>query len=385
MKTRRLFDSIKYGIAASAVAFSLEARAESPEHASDPVLQLATGQYVTPTAPHGAVQQFLNPGLSAYPNFVAGEAVRSQLSPDGRTLAVLYARAELARQARRHDRHGQLDAIHLSLRRERRACGLAGAHAGDPAEERARGSRVLARWRDALRRGRQGRRGLCLCEERRCMVAERNDRARARQQGRRHRCQPERERSRHLCRRQDAGRRQQLQRLDQRDRHDEPHCPLRARPAPVFANNEGSDGGIGGTFPFAVVVKGNNTAYVSSDRNREVVAVDVSSPTAGHLIKRIKLDGNALGMTLDAPGSKLYVAQDNADQVGSHRHRLEHRGREDRCARAGRHACRSQRQRQLDTALLGTSATRVPQPLPSRSRLTATRSTRSTRAPTRSR
>jgi YVTN family beta-propeller protein len=33
------------------------------------------------------------------------------------------------------------------------------------------------------------------------------------------------------------------------------------------------------------------------------------------LIKRIELDGNALGMTLDRSQSKLYVAQDNADQV----------------------------------------------------------------------
>ena len=54
---------------------------------------------------------------------------------------------------------------------------------------------------------------------------------------------------------------------------------------------------------------------MSSDRDREVIVVDVSSPTQGHLIKRIKLDGNALGMTLDASQSRLYVAQDNADQV----------------------------------------------------------------------
>ena len=45
---------------------------------------------------------------------------------------------------------------------------------------------------------------------------------------------------------------------------------------PFFADNEGANGGVGGTFPFAVVVKGNGTAYVSSDRDREVVVVDVS-------------------------------------------------------------------------------------------------------------
>src|SRR5262249_59993523 len=55
---------------------------------------------------------------------------------------------------------------------------------------------------------------------------------------------------------------------------------------PYSANNEGTPGAPGGTFPLAVVVKGNDTAYVSSDRDREVVVVDISSPTAGHLIKR---------------------------------------------------------------------------------------------------
>jgi len=54
-------------------------------------LRLATGQYITPTFIDGAVQQYLNPGLPAYPNFVAGGAVRSQLSPDGTTLAIICA------------------------------------------------------------------------------------------------------------------------------------------------------------------------------------------------------------------------------------------------------------------------------------------------------
>jgi DNA-binding beta-propeller fold protein YncE len=84
---------------------------------------------------------------------------------------------------------------------------------------------------------------------------------------------------------------------------------------PFLASNEAHNGGVGGTFPYAVVLKGNGTAYVSSDRDREVIVVDVSSLTQGKLIKRIKLDGNGLGMTLDESQSKLYVAQDNADQV----------------------------------------------------------------------
>jgi YVTN family beta-propeller protein len=84
---------------------------------------------------------------------------------------------------------------------------------------------------------------------------------------------------------------------------------------PYLASNEGQDGGVGGTFPYGVVLKGNGTAYVSSDRDREVVVIDISATPAGRLITRITLDGNALGMTLDASQSKLYVAQDNADQI----------------------------------------------------------------------
>src|SRR5919109_4415822 len=82
---------VAFGIAASATMFSLAVHAQSPDHPNVTAVQTATGQYITPTAPRGAVQQFLNPRLPAYPNFVAGEAVRSQLSPDGTTLAVLCA------------------------------------------------------------------------------------------------------------------------------------------------------------------------------------------------------------------------------------------------------------------------------------------------------
>src|SRR5215469_3802383 len=49
------------------------------------------GLYITPTALSHAVQQVLNPGLTNYPNFVAGEAVKSVVSPDGKMLAILTA------------------------------------------------------------------------------------------------------------------------------------------------------------------------------------------------------------------------------------------------------------------------------------------------------
>ncbi len=60
-------------------------------------MSLPTGQYVTPKAPTGAVQQYLNPGLADYPDFVAGMAVRSQLNPDGSTLAIIQGHSVLIR------------------------------------------------------------------------------------------------------------------------------------------------------------------------------------------------------------------------------------------------------------------------------------------------
>jgi hypothetical protein len=116
MTKRSLRHLLKLSALTSAALLALSARADLQEqngHPQDKVshhrdrddddddddrrghhslIQLATGQFVTPTAVKDAVQQYLNPGLPAYPNFIAGEAVRSQLSPDGATLAIITAR-----------------------------------------------------------------------------------------------------------------------------------------------------------------------------------------------------------------------------------------------------------------------------------------------------
>ena len=44
---------------------------------------------ITPTAAPGAVFQTLNPDLPGLPDFTAGQAVSTALSPDGKTLLVL--------------------------------------------------------------------------------------------------------------------------------------------------------------------------------------------------------------------------------------------------------------------------------------------------------
>ena len=315
MKTRMLVGSITFGITVAAVALSLQARAQSREAPEAAPLQLATGQYVTPTAPRGAVQQFLNPGLPAYPDFVAGEAVRSRLSPDGKTLAILCAgQNSLDNPDGNTDTAGSTQFIFLYdvSGRHREAPLLTqviqqtNAHVGlafspDGGTLYAAGGRddavyAYARsgglWSLAgtIPLGHGGRgvgigvapnaSGLDVSADGRTLVVANNYN-------------------------------DSISVIDTasgtvRYEHD-----LR----PYFTGNEGTSGGVGGTFPFAVVVKGNATAYVSSDRNREVVVIDVGSATAGRLLKRIPLDGNALGMALDASGSRLFVAQDNADQV----------------------------------------------------------------------
>ncbi len=81
------------------------------------IIQLPSGQYVTPTVIKDAVQQYLNPRLPDYPDFIAGMAVRSQLSPDGTTLAILTAGQNSLYKPDGTVDARQLDAVHLSLRR----------------------------------------------------------------------------------------------------------------------------------------------------------------------------------------------------------------------------------------------------------------------------
>ncbi|KDB10291.1 phosphoesterase [Burkholderia sp. lig30] len=320
MRNHPLERAFRLCVVASAVLLAIQgARADSDdergftEHSRG--IPLATGQYITPRHLDGAVLQPLNPGLPAYPNFVAGEAVRSQLSPDGTTLAVLCAG-----QNSLYLPDGNVDTAnstqYLFLYDVKGAnktrpvltqvIKQANAHVGlafspDSGTLYAAGGvddavyvyrRTGGAWSQSAKiaLGHAGlglglgvqpnAGGLGLSADGKTLVVANNYN-------------------------------DSISVIDTATQTVRYEHDLR----PYRANNEGTNGGAGGTFPFAVVVKGNGTAYVSSDRDREVVVVDISSPTAGHLVKRIKLDGNPLGMTLDAAQARLYVAQDNADQV----------------------------------------------------------------------
>ena len=284
--------------------------------------RLPSGHYITPTAIDDAVQTNLNPGLPAYPDFVAGMAVRSRLSPDGQTLAILTAgQNSLYKPDGTVDVPNSTQFIFLydvtrpSQPSLKQVIQQVNAHVGlvfspdgntlyaaggnddavyvytkngdsfAPAPPIALGHYPPGSTGSARNRGvginvQPNASGMDVSADGRTLVVANNYN-------------------------------DSISVIDTETRTVRYEHDLR----PYFANNEGQQGGVGGTFPFGVVIKGNQTAYVSSDRDRQVVVVDVSSPTAGRLIRRIQLDGNALGMTLDESQTTLYVAQDNADQV----------------------------------------------------------------------
>jgi DNA-binding beta-propeller fold protein YncE len=289
-------------------------RAESPNHAHFQSWQTATGQFISPLAIPDSMQQFLNPGLPAYPDFIAGEAVRSQLSPDGKTLAILCAgQNSLDKPDGSTDtaastqfiflydvsgKHKQSPVLTQVIQQTNSHVGL--VFSPDGSMLYAAGGRDdkvyayvkgISSWTlvGTIPLGHttgigvgvgSNASGLGVSADGKTLVVANNYN-------------------------------DSISVIDTATRTVRYEHDLR----PFFTNNENIQGGVGGTFPFAVVVKGNKVAYVSSDRDREVIAIDISSPTAGQLVTRIKLAGNGLGMAYDASTGRLFVAEDNADQV----------------------------------------------------------------------
>jgi YVTN family beta-propeller protein len=70
----------------------------------------------------------------------------------------------------------------------------------------------------------------------------------------------------------------------------------------------------GGEYPFWVSIKGNDTAYVSTIRDREIDVVDISGATPA-VTTRIALPGQPNKMTLNKAQTRLFVAQDNSDSI----------------------------------------------------------------------
>jgi len=80
-------------------------------------------------------------------------------------------------------------------------------------------------------------------------------------------------------------------------------------------NDPKRHGVAGGEYPFWVAIKGNGKVYVSSIRDREVVAVDISG-RAPRIVGRTPVRGQPNKMILNNAETLLYVALDATDLVG---------------------------------------------------------------------
>ena len=70
----------------------------------------------------------------------------------------------------------------------------------------------------------------------------------------------------------------------------------------------------GGEYPVWVATQGNSTAFVSSARDREIIVVDISTnfPVVSG---RIPLKGSPTRITLNAPQTRLFVAESSSDSI----------------------------------------------------------------------
>src|SRR5246127_1447947 len=325
MKSMRLFrfDELrKMSVLAMAILAVAGFANAQPDHDGDQKSPTPPGLYITPTALANAVQQPLSPGLTNYPNFVAGEAVKEVVSPDGKTLAILTAGMNSL-----YDSTGTVDTAastqflflydisganktnpvlkqviqqlnaHVGLVWAPDSQTLYAAGGCDDAVyvysnngtsfglsnkislgHAPNGCVPNAANRTGLGLGVEPNvAGLAISGDGKTLVAANNYN-------------------------------DSISVIDTATGTVRYEFDLRP-----YAT--GAPGGTkGGTFPYSVVLNGS-VAYVGCDRDREVVAVNVASQTAGSLLARIQTDGNPNGMTLSADGSTLYVAQDNQDQV----------------------------------------------------------------------
>ena len=88
---------------------------------------------------------------------------------------------------------------------------------------------------------------------------------------------------------------------------------LDLRPGVIDPTN--ANGVAGGEYPFWVSFKGEDTAYVSSVRDRQVVVISSLSQSTPYVAARIKVSGQPNKMLLNTAQDKLYVAQDNSESV----------------------------------------------------------------------
>lgn len=91
---------------------------------------------------------------------------------------------------------------------------------------------------------------------------------------------------------------------------DKPGTELDLRPGKIDPAQKGE---AGGEFPYWVAAKGNDFAYVSSVRDREIVVIALGEKPK--VAARLKVAGNPTRILLNRDQSRLFVAEDNSDRV----------------------------------------------------------------------
>jgi YVTN family beta-propeller protein len=270
---------------------------------------LPTGQVLTPTVAPGARFTTLNPHLADAPRFVAGQSISEALSPDRKTLLVLTSGYN-----RRRDRRGHLipgDSqeyvfvfdVAAGVARGKQVLQVPNTYVGiafAPSGERFVVSggvddtlhvfdRVGSRWREngssPIKLGHTS--GIGIDQKPMAQgVAVTSDGSRAM-----------------VANRYNAS----VTVVDLRSATVVKEVDL--RPGAIDPSESGT---AGGEYPAAVCIDGSETAFVSSERDREIVVVDLGSQTVA---ARVPVSGNPNRMILNRDASRLFVALDNADVV----------------------------------------------------------------------
>jgi DNA-binding beta-propeller fold protein YncE len=87
---------------------------------------------------------------------------------------------------------------------------------------------------------------------------------------------------------------------------------LKARKALSEVSLSPGGGQVGGEFPYWIAIANETTAYVTCQRDREVVQVDL---LAGRVVRRIAVGGQPTKMALNRDRTRLFVANANSDSV----------------------------------------------------------------------
>ncbi|HEV2221747.1 MAG TPA: hypothetical protein VGR84_01965 [Candidatus Acidoferrales bacterium] len=270
---------------------------------------LPTGMTITPMAAQGSFYTPLNPGLADFPDYVAGQPVTTAMSPDGATLLVLtsgYNRMDDASGREiKADSNEYVFVFDISQGRPRKLQSLEVPNTFDgvawnPSREEFYVSggvdddvHVFAKrngqWAEAgpaIALGHKHGLGIDVKPEaagigvtadgKKLLVANfEND----------------------SVSEIDLTTRKKIAELDLRPGKGDPK----------------ETGVAGGEFPFWVVTKGNDTAYVSSPRDRQIVAVDISGEPK--VTRRIAVAGQPNKMILNRAQNYLYAALGTDDAV----------------------------------------------------------------------